>query len=97
MLTNLENNFALIPFLSTLTQVNTDTQQTAVAVLQDLECPDFEVHHFCMLLLKQLTPDEAAELTSHLPECQPCQNVYKETERHLTGQGCLSRAPCASS
>ncbi|KAF0234985.1 MAG: hypothetical protein FD167_4629, partial [bacterium] len=24
MLTNLENNFALIPFLSTLTQVNTD-------------------------------------------------------------------------
>jgi len=88
MSVSLENNATL----TALPQVPTiNSQQAGQTTEQNLECSYFDVHHFCMLLMKQLSQSEAEEITSHLTECQPCQNVYQEVQQCLAGRACPSR------
>lgn len=53
----------------------------------NLECPDFQVYHFCMLQNKKLSGDEAKELLDHISECKPCQNLHNEIKAVFTGSG----------
>lgn len=51
----------------------------------DLECPHFQVYHFCMLENKELSGDEAKELLDHINECKPCQNLHNEIKAIFAG------------
>jgi polyhydroxyalkanoate synthesis regulator phasin len=51
----------------------------------DLECPFFQVYHFCMLENKELSGDEAKELLDHINECKPCQSLHNEIKAVFAG------------
>ncbi|MBL8195111.1 MAG: hypothetical protein JNM06_15055 [Blastocatellia bacterium] len=66
-------------------QTNSISPKTIAPI--DLECPDFQVYHFCMLQNSQLSSDKAKELLDHISECKPCQNLHNEIKAVFTGSG----------
>lgn len=63
---------------------------------ENIECPQFDVHHFLMLVNKELTPDEAKELETHCTSCEPCQIILEEVRTIMAGRGKLTRTEALS-
>ncbi len=55
------------------------------------ECSCFNIYHFCMLLSKELSKEEAKELLDHVAECKQCSNCLERINKIHSLEYRLSR------